>query len=309
MTTLVSLRSAVQALELDEAAWVRSIFSEARGTLDEGLGTFVYTYRIERDPLIRLVTLAGGETAPAFWQALGAWGAENAASLASLYATGASTLQETALLAAHRKIALSPTRFEEHEVGDLLTLCGHTQGAGAFITVPHARRISARTSRQRLELERLSFELSAMVRVREHRRRTQVARLSASEKLVARRLVEGASDKEIAHDLQVSLSTVSTFVQRTRAKLGCQRGAEILALSPRSEVGLGRRLELFARLTAAECDVASALLVGSSYSEIAARRGVSERTVASQCNAIFRKCGVSGRRALAAALLGPTSGK
>ena len=183
-------------------------------------------------------------------------------------------------------------------------------GVGVFVTIPCAQHVPPRTSRQRLAVERLAFELSATVRLREHRRRTQVARLSASEELVARRLVEGASDKEIASELGISLSTVSTFIRRTRDKLGCRAGAETLALSSlESRTNVARRLALFARLTAAECDVASALIVGSSYSEIAVQRGVSSRTVASQCAAIFRKCKVSGRRALAAALLGTTSGK
>jgi DNA-binding CsgD family transcriptional regulator len=96
---------------------------------------------------------------------------------------------------------------------------------------------------------------------------------------------------------------VSTFLRRVRRKLGCRPGQELLVLRQPRAPALRRRLELFERLTNAECDVASELLVGASYQEIAGRRGVSVQTVASQCAAVFRKCGVSGRRELAAALL------
>jgi DNA-binding NarL/FixJ family response regulator len=188
-------------------------------------------------------------------------------------------------------------------VRDLLTLVGHHErGGGIFVTLPQARDISL-GSRQRHELERLSFELLAATRLREYRRTTWFARLSASEELVMRLLVAGASDKTIADELGVGLSTVSTFARRARSKLGCAAGGEALALYSPSPRRPRRWLELFERLTPAECDVASALLVGSSSSDIAERRSVSARTVAAQCATIFRKCGVSGRRELAATLL------
>ena len=55
-------------------------------------------------------------------------------------------------------------------------------------------------------------------------------------------------------------------------------------------------------ISAHECDVACELLLGASYAEIAKWRGVSVQTVASQCAAVFRECGVSGRRELATVL-------
>jgi DNA-binding NarL/FixJ family response regulator len=119
--------------------------------------------------------------------------------------------------------------------------------------------------------------------------------------LVAR----GSSDKEIAHELGVGLSTVSTFARRARTKLDCPAGTEALLTRP-AGTAQGRRA-LFARLSAAECDVAADLLLGRSYADIARRRGSSPRTIAAQCSLIFRKCGVPGRRALAAALLDTTA--
>jgi DNA-binding NarL/FixJ family response regulator len=303
----------MHAIDLEEGVWVDSMFAEARGLLDEGLGLFVYSYRIGPAPTIRLGRVAGRETAPAFWQTLAEWGAENQKSLARIYATGPGTLEDARRSARRLSIELSDHRpsFERHGVGDVFTMTGHDAGGfGLFLTVPRARRDSERAVRRGSAVERLSVELGTVARLREHRQRTQVARLSAAETLVARRLVEGASDKVIALELQSSLSTVSTFTRRVRNKLGCRAGGEALALaSAGSQVMVNRRLELFDRLTVSECDVASELLVGSSYAEIAIRRGVSTRTVASQCASVFRKCGVSGRRALAATLFGNASGK
>jgi DNA-binding NarL/FixJ family response regulator len=48
-------------------------------------------------------------------------------------------------------------------------------------------------------------------------------------------------------------------------------------------------------LTAAEHDVALAVLAGASNREIALRRGTSERTVANQLRSIYSKLGISGR--------------
>jgi DNA-binding NarL/FixJ family response regulator len=52
------------------------------------------------------------------------------------------------------------------------------------------------------------------------------------------------------------------------------------------------------RLTPSERAVTSLLLGGLSNAEIAAKRGTSERTVANQIAAIFRKLGVSSRTEL-----------
>jgi len=308
-----SLRTAVHAIDLEEGAWVDALFAEARGLLDEGLGLFVYSYRIGHTPRIRLGSVAGQHTAPAFWQVLSDWGAENQTNLARMYETGAGSLDDARSSAKRLGIELSDhrARFEQQSVADVFTIVGHCVGGfGLFLTVPRVRRGLPGTPRHRLALARLSVELAAIARLRQHRHRTQVARLSAAERLVARRIVEGAPDKAIALELHVSLSTVSTFARRVRNKLGCRSGEEALAFASAGSLAkVSRRLELFDRLSVAECDVASELLVGSSYAEIAARREVSVRTVASQCAAVFRKCGVSGRRALAASLLGGMSGK
>jgi len=57
-----------------------------------------------------------------------------------------------------------------------------------------------------------------------------------------------------------------------------------------------------AQLTSAEREVATALLQGATLADIALKRHTSERTVANQVQAIYRKLGVGSRLALATAL-------
>jgi DNA-binding NarL/FixJ family response regulator len=306
MASWLTLRAAVLDLDGEERAWVDEVHAEARALLDDGLGTFTYTYRIGPGSTIRLGAVAGRETAPAFWRALSLWGGENERALARIYETRAGSFADAVRAAGRVGAALSEPfrRFEPHGVGDVLTVVGHdSNGFGVFLTVPRARSFEP-GAEERRAFERLAVQLAAAARLREHRRRTRSVHLSASELRVARLLIEGASDKYIAGELGVAVSTVSTFARRVRRKLGCRPGQEALLLHPTTRSNLRRRLALFDRLTSSECDVASELLVGSSYAEIAERRGVSMRTVASQCGAVFRKCGVSGRRELASTLLG-----
>lgn len=306
MTTWLTLRAAAVDLDSDEREWIGALHAEARALLDDGLGTFAYTYRIERGGRIRLGAVAGEETAPAFWRALVAWGSENDRALSRIYATTTASLDDAVRSAARQGDALSNPRhrFEPYGVADVFTIVGHDpSGFGIFLTLPRGRAF-APSPQQRRRLERLAIDLGVAARLRQHRGRERAARLSEQEQLVARLLMEGASDKLIAGELGVAVSTVSTFARRVRRKLGCQPGQEMLVLRSVTRSSIRRRLALFDRLTASECDVASALLIGSSYAEIADLRGVSIRTVASQCGAVFRKCGVSGRRELASTLFG-----
>ena len=70
MASWLSLRAAVHDLDRDGQDWVDAIQSEARDELDDGLGTFVYTYRIAPNATIGLDHVAGHESAPEFWRAL-----------------------------------------------------------------------------------------------------------------------------------------------------------------------------------------------------------------------------------------------
>src|SRR3954471_13641627 len=92
MESWLPLRAALHDLELEDRAWVEAIQAECRAQWDEGLGTFAYAYRFGQHPAIRLTHLAGAESAPAFWRALEAWGAGNAAALARSYRTGTGSI-------------------------------------------------------------------------------------------------------------------------------------------------------------------------------------------------------------------------
>ena len=59
------------------------------------------------------------------------------------------------------------------------------------------------------------------------------------------------------------------------------------------------------KLTPAEIAVARRLLAGDTTAEIARRRGVSEHTIENQLAAIYRKLGVTSRRAAAVLLAAP----
>ncbi|MEO8180874.1 MAG: LuxR C-terminal-related transcriptional regulator [Deltaproteobacteria bacterium] len=298
----------LHALDLEEPAWIEALFEEGRSLFDEGQGLFVYSYRVGTRPALRLGALAGEHTAPRVWQMLSSWGNKHARVLARTYITQAGGVEARSggLRAPLRDLR---SELEAHAIADILTILAHDpNGFGVFLTAPRPRRLrlDARQCRSR---ERLATELGAALRLREARRRVDLVRLSASERTVIRLLASGASDKDIALALGVGLSSVSTFARRARTKLRCRPGTEALLLTePGSE---RRQRELFAQLTASECDVAADLLLGRSYAEIALRRSSSPRTVAAQSSLIFRKCGVAGRRALAAAMLGgtATSGK
>jgi DNA-binding NarL/FixJ family response regulator len=144
--------------------------------------------------------------------------------------------------------------------------------------------------------------------------------LSRRERQVAEYVGLGRSTKEIAYALGVSLSAVTNCTARAQAKLGLSSRAELAAFF--APHGLRTKLaetaiagetlligayplvdERCARaLTAAERDVVVHLVAGSTTSHVAQLRGVSERTVATQIQAIFRKLNVASRSELAVRL-------
>jgi DNA-binding CsgD family transcriptional regulator len=67
-----------------------------------------------------------------------------------------------------------------------------------------------------------------------------------------------------------------------------------------------RRPAALAALTAAELDVAEAVIEGASTREIATRRRVSERTIANQLGQIYRKLGLCSRHELVTLAVGAT---
>jgi DNA-binding CsgD family transcriptional regulator len=146
--------------------------------------------------------------------------------------------------------------------------------------------------------------------------------LSSRERQVAEQVGRGHTPKEIAYALGLASSTVGNALARARSKLGVRSLTELAALF--APAGLCTRFaeyelasepiavassalldaERLAALSAAEREVTLLLVQGATNREIARRRGGSERTVANQLQAIYRKLGVTSRAELAARLLG-----
>jgi DNA-binding CsgD family transcriptional regulator len=141
----------------------------------------------------------------------------------------------------------------------------------------------------------------------------------------------GCSNKEIAYDLGVSLSTAGRALARAGRVIGVasridlaivaasliagtERGtARIVALEGTDAVLLLVSLAaspLWARLSPAEREVAELALAGHRGASIASWRGArSPRTIANQLGRVFRKVGASGRAELAARVIsGPSRG-
>jgi DNA-binding CsgD family transcriptional regulator len=144
--------------------------------------------------------------------------------------------------------------------------------------------------------------------------------LTARERQVAEFVGLGRAPKEISYILGVSTSAVNACTAHAQEKLGLRSLAELAAFFAQgglrcklAEVAVaGEKLLLgtyplinqhrVASLTAAEREIVVHLISGSTNSDIARRRGSSERTVANQLQSIFRKLGARSRAELAASL-------
>jgi DNA-binding CsgD family transcriptional regulator len=147
--------------------------------------------------------------------------------------------------------------------------------------------------------------------------------LSPAERAVLALLLLGHSNKEIAFDLGLAQGTVGAYMASIRRKLG----DDVLRAAPHghraslSQVSVGAvelamlvvdqeeaRTVLASRLSPAERDVVRLALGGLANAEIAAVRGVSERTVANQLAGAYRRLQVRSRRELRARLGSETPG-
>lgn len=144
--------------------------------------------------------------------------------------------------------------------------------------------------------------------------------LSMRERQAAEFCGMNRSAKEIAYILGLSNSAVGNTLSRAQQKLGLNSRTELAALfSPKgirarmAEMELaGERVAIgsypiadaqrFADLTEAEREVAIHLLQGATYGAIGQQRSASERTIANQAQAIYRKLRVRSRVELAAAV-------
>jgi DNA-binding CsgD family transcriptional regulator len=146
-------------------------------------------------------------------------------------------------------------------------------------------------------------------------------------RLLLTRLLLGESQKQTAIDCGLSVATLSSTLHRTLAGIGVPaqpcKAPPMLALMARAGVGaesvrarfsaLRRgtseyRIVSVARperklaslLTRSQYAVLCRFVEGQTYAEIALARGRSQRTVANQVAALFRRLGVSGRGELVA---------
>jgi DNA-binding NarL/FixJ family response regulator len=111
-----------------------------------------------------------------------------------------------------------------------------------------------------------------------------------------RRPKHGASKKTRDAATPGALSLVGRAIEAPRGLLAERlevQGDEFLLLAFPAERGD------LSGLTSAEQEVASELLQGRSYQEIARQRGTTSGTVANQVRSIFRKLGVRSRSELA----------
>jgi DNA-binding CsgD family transcriptional regulator len=307
MNAFASLLRAAHQLDASEVEWVEALRGPAAEVLDDGAGLLVHTYSVERDGSSRPGPVSGDQTAPALWAAIEAWGATNRATIASIIGTGVGGFDGVVKIAKARNLPLIPPHemFETHRIRDLVTIFAHgPTGYGLALISPRRHRAFSMARDGDLG-SRLACQLQVAVRLRARRRFQQTRVISRRQDVVLRRLLSGASDKEIASEFAIGLSTVSTYVRRLREALGGRDGARAMLAARTDSVDTARRrIVLLGQLTPSEQDIVCWLLEGASNREIALSRDTSTRTVANQCTAIYRKCSVKGRRELASAFLG-----
>jgi DNA-binding CsgD family transcriptional regulator len=307
MNAFASLLRAAHQLDASDVEWVEGLRSPAAELLDDGAGLLVHSYMVERDGASRPGPVSGDPSAPALWTAIEAWGARNRATIASIIGSGVGGFDGVVEIAKARNLPLSSPHetFEAHRIRDLVTIFAHSPSGYGLALISPRRHRSFSMARDGDLGSRLAGQLQVAVRLRARRRFQQTRVLSQRQDVVLRRLLSGASDKEIAAEFAIGLSTVSTYVRRLRGALGYGDGASAILAARTDSVDIARRrIVLLGQLTRSEQDIVCWLLEGASNREIALSRATSTRTVANQCTAILRKCSVKGRRELASAFLG-----
>jgi DNA-binding NarL/FixJ family response regulator len=143
--------------------------------------------------------------------------------------------------------------------------------------------------------------------------------LNRRERVVARYVGAGHSNKLIAYTLGVSEGSVSASAASVFRKLGVRSRTELIAILSDRETARSAKFDLgdgalvvhsrsggsqdtIADLTKAENEVARFLVAGKTNAEIASLRSCSPRTVAVIAATIYRKLGVRSRSELAVRL-------
>jgi DNA-binding NarL/FixJ family response regulator len=128
---------------------------------------------------------------------------------------------------------------------------------------------------------------------------TGLIELTPRERTVVELARRGHGNKQIAYATGLAVGTVSWNLSMAMRKLGAANRVELIALAG-SPSPADVRESLGDGASKAEVEVAVLAIRGASNSEIASARGVTERTVANQLAATFRRCGVRSRAELAA---------
>jgi DNA-binding NarL/FixJ family response regulator len=127
-----------------------------------------------------------------------------------------------------------------------------------------------------------------------------VRALSHRETQIARLMRMGYSNKVIAHELAITIGSVSSYIRRIRRKLQKKSRRDVIVTMAEVD-GMHDQLSAMSppgRVTHAEKAILRAVVLGQTNVEIAINRGRSPRTVASQVSALMRKIGVRSRAEL-----------
>ncbi len=120
--------------------------------------------------------------------------------------------------------------------------------------------------------------------------------LTDREAQVVAMVAQGKSNKLIAYDLGVTVSTVGTTQSRVLLKLGLRSRAELIAWARTSPTASDTEPgQMPAELSPALREIFDRLRMGAALAEIARARGTSARTVRNQVCQLYEALGVQGR--------------
>jgi DNA-binding CsgD family transcriptional regulator len=130
--------------------------------------------------------------------------------------------------------------------------------------------------------------------------------LTAREREVLQRLVQGESNRQIARSLAIAPSTARTHTQNVLMKLGVQSRVQAASLvapvAPPGATLPGRGDGSAGALTHREHEVLAGMVAGASRTSIAARLNLSPHTVRTHVRRILAKLGVHSTPEAAALL-------
>lgn len=136
--------------------------------------------------------------------------------------------------------------------------------------------------------------------------RSAWARLTPTQRTVARLAARGLRNHEIADLLVVSPRTVEAHIAAVLDTLGVNNRVGIVRAAPERR---NADSALLARLTPRQREVALGIVAARTNAMIAADLGVSEKAVERHVRALFAELGVASRSAIAARLVGGSPGR